>query len=83
MAYMPNLRLVVPEALEMNETVRCARLLVGMGDDTYDPDCVRERGHGGSCAPACGLCHGGAEVRWHGGDATWITCPDCGGKGWT
>jgi hypothetical protein len=29
----------------------CGRLLVGQGDDTYDPDCVLPRGHEGLCRP--------------------------------
>lgn len=27
----------------------CGRLLVGLGDDTYDPECVLPTGHGGPC----------------------------------
>lgn len=29
----------------------CGRLLVGQGDDTYDPTCVRPEGHDGLCKP--------------------------------
>lgn len=34
-------------SIRENET--CTRLLVGQGDDTYDPECVLPRGHSGSC----------------------------------
>lgn len=30
----------------------CGRLLVGQGDDTYDPLCVLPAGHDGLCRPA-------------------------------
>lgn len=39
---------------ELKGTARdeaCGRLLVGRGDDTYDPKCVLPAGHGGSCEP--------------------------------
>jgi hypothetical protein len=29
----------------------CGRLLVGQGDDTYDPMCARPAGHQGRCMP--------------------------------
>ena len=31
---------------------RCGRLLVGQGDDTYDPICWLPKGHEGICRPA-------------------------------
>jgi hypothetical protein len=45
---------------------RCGRLLMGMGDDTYDPECGLPRGHDGACRPTflCAEC--GAEyLRSH------------------
>lgn len=29
----------------------CGRLLIGQGDDTYDPLCVLASGHAGRCEP--------------------------------
>jgi hypothetical protein len=34
----------------------CGRLLVGQGDDTYDPTCVLPAGHKGVCAPEGRYC---------------------------
>jgi hypothetical protein len=34
------------------ERETCRRLLVGLGDDTYDPECGKPRGHSGICEPA-------------------------------
>lgn len=34
-----------------DETAQCGRLLVGQGDDTYDPMCVLPIGHYGTCHP--------------------------------
>lgn len=84
-------RLTEDEAMRSSKTAGrleasehyCGRLLVGLGDDTYDLVCVRDRGHEGVCRPACDLCDGEGEVRHHGGDSTWIKCPDCCGAGWT
>lgn len=39
-----------PEA-GLDGTERCGRLLVGQGDDTYDPECVRPAGHLPPCRP--------------------------------
>lgn len=42
----------------MSEPVsdQCGRLLVGQGDDTYDPNCVLPQGHTGQCSPHPPLC---------------------------
>lgn len=46
---------------------KCARLLVGQGDDTYDPECVRPAGHAGLCSAKE---NGMAEVRFHNAEDT-------------
>lgn len=45
----------IGEQLPFNEPMDdepiCGRLLVGQGDDTYDPLCVLKPGHDGACKP--------------------------------
>jgi hypothetical protein len=36
---------------EGSDDETCGRLLVGQGDDTYDPLCVLLKGHAGVCEP--------------------------------
>lgn len=36
---------------EQRASAICGRLLVGQGDDTYDPMCVLPAGHAGICKP--------------------------------
>lgn len=45
------LRIAYDRMSKPEEGETCGRLLVGRGDDTYDPECVLPRGHKGSCEP--------------------------------
>lgn len=40
-----------PASAEATQRRTCGRLLVGQGDDTYDPECVLPAGHEPPCAP--------------------------------
>lgn len=64
-----------PESSQQAEGGLCGRVLVGQGDDTYDPLCVLPAGHSGSCRPQqaeqpCAFC--GAPA----GYAPAGPCPD-------
>jgi hypothetical protein len=62
----------------------CGRILVGQGDDTYDPLCQRRKGHNGSCSPEpCPTCDGSGLLTtgaYH-PEFGWSRdgCPTCNG----